>query len=51
MGVVALREKPFTREAALAAYNTAVERCRRDPLSRLRAHFGGVPRLPGLPSK
>jgi len=45
MGVVALLEKPFTREAAIAAYNTAVERCRRDPLSRLRAHFGGVPRL------
>lgn len=46
LGVVALLEKPFTREAAMAAYGTAVERCRRDPLSRLRAHFGGVPRLP-----
>jgi len=49
---VALLEKPFTRDAAIAAFNTAVERCRRDPLSRLRAHFGGVPRLPSdLPLK
>jgi CheY-like chemotaxis protein len=51
LGVVALLEKPFSRDAAVAAYNTAVERCRRDPLSRLRAHFGGVPRLPRLPLK
>jgi len=46
LGVVALLEKPFTRESAMAAFTTAVERCRRDPLSRLRAHFGGGPRLP-----
>jgi CheY-like chemotaxis protein len=46
LGVVALLEKPFSHAAAVAAYNTAIERCRRDPLSRLRAHFGGVPRLP-----
>jgi CheY-like chemotaxis protein len=51
LGVVALLEKPFSRGAAIAAYTTAVERCRRDPLSRLRAHFGGVPRLPRLPIK
>jgi CheY-like chemotaxis protein len=51
LGVVALLEKPFTRDAAIAAYNTAVERCRRDPLSRLRAHFGGVPRLPAGPPR
>jgi CheY-like chemotaxis protein len=51
LGIVALLEKPFIREAAVTAYNTAVERCRRDPLSRLRAHFGGVPRLPRLPLK
>jgi CheY-like chemotaxis protein len=51
IGVVALLEKPFAREAAIAAYNTALERCRRDPLSRLRAHFGGLPRLPRLPLK
>jgi CheY-like chemotaxis protein len=51
LGVVALLEKPFSRDAAIGAYNTAVERCRRDPLSRLRAHFGGVPRLPRLPIK
>jgi DNA-binding response OmpR family regulator len=40
LGVVALLQKPFTRETAMAAYATAVERCRRDPLAGLRQHFG-----------
>lgn len=46
LGVVALLQKPFTQEAAIAAYLTALERCRRDPLARLRAHFGALPRQP-----
>lgn len=45
LGVVALLQKPFTREAAIAAYTTALERCRRDPLARLREHFGSLPRV------
>jgi CheY-like chemotaxis protein len=40
LGVVALLEKPFTREIAMAAFATAMERCRRDPLAGLRQHFG-----------
>lgn len=46
LGVVALLQKPFTQEAAVAAYLKALDRCRRDPLARLRAHFGAVPRQP-----
>jgi CheY-like chemotaxis protein len=44
LGVVALLLKPFTREAVLGALATALERCRRDPLSGLRTHFGSHPR-------
>ena len=44
LGVVALLLKPFTREAVVAALTTALERCRRDPLSGLRTHFGSHPR-------
>jgi CheY-like chemotaxis protein len=44
LGVVALLLKPFTREAVLGALSTALERCRRDPLSGLRTHFGALPR-------
>ena len=40
LGVVALLQKPFTHEAAMAAFSTALERCRRDPLAGLRQHFG-----------
>ncbi len=40
LGVVALLQKPFTRETAMAAFGTALERCRRDPLAGLRQHFG-----------
>jgi DNA-binding response OmpR family regulator len=40
LGVVALLQKPFAREAAMGALYTALERCRRDPLSGLRQHFG-----------
>jgi CheY-like chemotaxis protein len=46
LGVVALLEKPLTREVALEAFKTAVERCRRDPLDGLRSHFGMPPRRP-----
>jgi CheY-like chemotaxis protein len=44
LGVVALLQKPLTREAVVAALTTALERCRRDPLGGLRAHFGAHPR-------
>ena len=44
LGVVALLQKPLTREAVVAALSTALERCRRDPLGGLRAHFGVHPR-------
>jgi CheY-like chemotaxis protein len=44
MGVVALLQKPLTREAVVATLTTALDRCRRDPLSGLRAHFGAHPR-------
>lgn len=46
LGRVTVLEKPFTRDAAVAALTNAFECCRRDPLSRLRAHFGALPRLP-----
>lgn len=45
LGVVALLIKPFPREAVIGALNTALERCRRDPLSGLRSHFGSHPRV------
>lgn len=45
MGVVALLLKPLTREAVIGALSTALERCRRDPLSGLRTHFGALPRV------
>lgn len=41
-----LLEKPLTRETAVDELVNALDRCRRDPLSRLRAHFGALPRLP-----
>jgi len=44
LGVVALLRKPFTREAVLDAVSTAAERCRRDPLAKLRWHMGMHPR-------
>jgi CheY-like chemotaxis protein len=44
LGVVALLQKPLTQEAVLAALTAALERCRRDPLSGLRGHFGAHPR-------
>ena len=45
MGVVALLLKPLTREAVIGALSTALERCKRDPLSGLRTHFGALPRV------
>ena len=51
LGVVSLLQKPFTHEAALAAYAAALERCRRDPLARLREHFGSLPRARRVTSK
>ena len=45
LGVIALLLKPLTREAVLGALTTALERCRRDPLSGLRTHFGAHPRV------
>jgi CheY-like chemotaxis protein len=45
LGVVALLNKPFTQEAVINALNMALERCRRDPLSGLRSHFGAHPRV------
>ena len=45
LGAVAMLHKPFTREAAIAAYGIAYDRCRRDPLLRLREHFGSLPRI------
>lgn len=44
LGVVALLQKPLTREGVVAALTTALERCRRDPLGGLRGHFGAHPR-------
>jgi two-component system, OmpR family, response regulator len=40
LGVVALLRKPLTREAVIDMVAIAAERCRRDPLSKLRTHFG-----------
>jgi CheY-like chemotaxis protein len=45
LDVVALLIKPFELEAANEALTAALERCRRDPLSGLRGHFGSLPRL------
>jgi CheY-like chemotaxis protein len=45
LGVVALLRKPLTREAVLDSVTIAAERCRRDPLSKLRWHFGMHPRV------
>jgi CheY-like chemotaxis protein len=45
LGVVSLLIKPLTQESVVAALNIALERCRRDPLSGLRSHFGAHPRL------
>lgn len=45
LGVVSLLIKPLTQEAVVNALNIALERCRRDPLSGLRSHFGAHPRL------
>jgi CheY-like chemotaxis protein len=44
LGVVALLRKPLTREAVVDMVAIAAERCRRDPLSKLRSHFGAHPR-------
>jgi CheY-like chemotaxis protein len=44
LGVVALLRKPLTREAVLDAVTVAAERCHRDPLAKLRWHFGMHPR-------
>ena len=44
LGVVSLLRKPLTREAVVDAVGIAAERCRRDPLSKLRWHFGMHPR-------
>jgi CheY-like chemotaxis protein len=44
LGIATLLRKPFTHEAAVDAYARALDRCRRDPLSRLRDHFGSVQR-------
>jgi CheY-like chemotaxis protein len=44
LGVVALLQKPLTREAVMASLQTALDRCRRDPLAGLRAHFGAYPK-------
>jgi CheY-like chemotaxis protein len=45
LGVVSLLHKPLTQEAVIGALNAALERCRRDPLSGLRSHFGAYPRV------
>jgi len=44
LGVVSLLRKPFIRESLVDAVAIAAERCRRDPLSKLRWHFGMHPR-------
>ena len=44
LGVVSLLRKPFTRETLVDAVATAAQRCRRDPLSKVRSHFGVHPR-------
>ena len=44
LGVVALLRKPLTRETVIDAIGIAAERCQRDPLSKLRWHFGMHPR-------
>lgn len=44
LGVVGLLRKPLTREAVVDAVAIAAERCHRDPLYKLRWHFGMHPR-------
>jgi CheY-like chemotaxis protein len=44
LGVVAVLRKPLTREGVLDIVAIAAERCRRDPLSKLRTHFDVRPR-------
>jgi CheY-like chemotaxis protein len=44
LGVVALLRKPLTRENVVDTVNLAAERSHRDPLSKLRWHFGMHPR-------
>lgn len=44
LGVVALLRKPLTREAVIDSVTVAADRCQRDPLSKLRWHFGMHPR-------
>jgi CheY-like chemotaxis protein len=44
LGVVGLLRKPLTRETVVDAIAIAAERCQRDPLSKLRWHFGMHPR-------
>ena len=46
LGVVALLEKPLTREAAVTALKAAVERARRDPRGGIGAQSGVPPRRP-----
>jgi CheY-like chemotaxis protein len=42
-GAAALLRKPLTRGAVIEAVAAAAVRCRRDPLSRIRWHFGMPP--------
>ncbi|MEP6915233.1 MAG: response regulator [Acidobacteriota bacterium] len=44
LGVVALLRKPLTRESVVDMVAIAAERCRRDPLAKLRTHFDLRPR-------
>jgi len=44
LGVVGLLRKPLSREMVIDAIAIAAERCQRDPLSKLRWHFGMHPR-------
>ena len=44
LGVVGLLRKPLARETVIDAVTIAAERCQRDPLSKLRWHFGMHPR-------
>jgi CheY-like chemotaxis protein len=43
--VVALLRKPLTREAVVDMVAIAAERCRRDPIAKLRSTLGVRPRL------
>jgi CheY-like chemotaxis protein len=44
LDALSLLRKPLTRAAVIDAVTIAAERCRRDPLSKLRWHFGEHPR-------